>query len=154
MSQIIEVVDVDVPVRTAYDQWTQFETFPLFMDGVEQVVQIDDTTLVWRARIAGVAKEWEARITEQTPDERIAWSATDGAMNAGAVTFQPIDAQRCRITLQLDVEPGGPIEAIGDALGLVQRQARADLDNFKQFIEARREETGAWRGEVVGGHVR
>lgn len=154
MSQIIEVVDVDVPVRTAYDQWTQFETFPLFMDGVEQVVQVDDTTLVWRARIAGIAKEWEARITEQTPDERIAWSATDGAMNAGAVTFQPIDAQRCRITLQLDVEPGGPIEAIGDALGLVQRQARADLDNFKQFIEARREETGAWRGEVVGGHVR
>jgi uncharacterized membrane protein len=154
MSQIIEVVDVDVPVRTAYDQWTQFETFPLFMDGVEQVVQVDDTTLVWRARIAGITKEWEARITEQTPDERIAWSATEGAMNAGAVTFHPLDQRRCRITLQLDVEPGGPVEAVGDALGLVRRQTRADLDNFKQFIEARGEETGAWRGEVVGGQVR
>lgn len=154
MSQIIEVVDVDVPVRTAYDQWTQFETFPLFMDGVEQVVQIDDTTLVWRARIAGVTREWEAKITEQTPDERIAWSATEGAMNAGAVTFRPLDERRSQITLQLDVEPSGPLEAAGDALGLVQRQTRADLDNFKEFIETRRDQTGAWRGQVVGGQVR
>jgi uncharacterized membrane protein len=154
MSQIVEVVDVDVPVRTAYDQWTQFETFPLFMEGVEQVVQVDDTTLVWHARIGGLEREWEARITEQTPDERIAWSAVEGAMNAGVVTFHPLDEHRCRITLQLDVEPGGPIEAIGDALGLVQRQAVADLASFKEFIEARGEETGAWRGEVVGGNVR
>lgn len=154
MSQIIEVVDVDVPVRTAYDQWTQFETFPLFMDGVEQVVQIDDITLIWRARIAGITREWEARITEQTPDERIAWSSTEGATNAGTVTFHALDEGRSRITLQLDVEPGGPVEAVGDALGLVRRQTRMDLDNFKQFIEERGEETGAWRGEVVGGHVR
>jgi len=154
MSQIIEVVDVDVPVHTAYDQWTQFETFPLFMEGVEQVVQVDDTTLVWRARIAGITREWEAKITEQTPDERIAWSSVEGAMNAGTVTFHPLDDHRCRITLQLDVEPGGPVEAVGDALGLVRRQARTDLENFKQFIEARGEETGAWRGEVVGGNVR
>jgi len=154
MSQIIEVVDVDVPVRTAYDQWTQFETFPMFMEGVHQVVQVDDTTLAWRARIAGVTKEWEAKITEQTPDERIAWSSTDGAMNAGTVTFHALDALRCRITLQLDIEPGGPVEAVGDALGLVRRQTRVDLDHFKQFIEARGEETGAWRGEVVGGNVR
>jgi len=154
MSQIIEVVDVDVPVRTAYDQWTQFETFPLFMDGVEQVVQIDDTTLIWRARIAGITREWEAKITEQTPDERIAWSSTEGATNAGTVTFHALDEGRSRITLQLDVEPGGPVEAVGDALGLVRRQTRMDLDNFKQFIEDRGEETGAWRGEVVGGHVR
>ena len=154
MSQIIEVVDVNVPVRTAYDQWTQFESFPLFMDAVESVVQVDDTTLVWRARIAGVTKEWEARISEQTPDERIAWASVEGAANAGAVTFQAVDETHCRITLQLDVEPGGPIEAVGDALGLVSRQAKADLENFKEYIEARREESGAWRGEVVGGHVR
>lgn len=154
MSQIIDTVDVNVPVRTAYDQWTQFETFPLFMDAVEQVVQVDDTTLVWRARIAGVTRQWEARITEQTPDERIAWTSTEGATNAGAVTFHPLDETRCRITLQLDVEPDGPIEAVGDALGLVSRQAKADLENFKEYIEARGEESGAWRGEVVGGHVR
>ncbi len=154
MSQIIEVVDIDVPVRTAYDQWTQFETFPLFMESVEQVVQVDDVTLVWRARIGGLTREWEAKITEQTPDERIAWSSVEGAMNAGTVTFNPLDDRRCRVTLQLDVEPGGPIEAVGDALGLVRRQARTDLENFKEFIEARGEETGAWRGEVVGGNVR
>ena len=154
MSQIIESIDVDVPVRTAYDQWTQFETFPLFMEAVEQVVQVDDTTLVWRAKIAGITKEWEAKIIEQTPDERIAWSSTEGAMNAGSVTFLSIDDSRCQISLQLDVEPSGPIEAAGDALGLVQRQAVADLRNFKGFIEARRQETGAWRGEVVGGSVR
>ncbi len=154
MSQIIESVDVDVPLRTAYDQWTQFETFPLFMEGVEQVVQVDDTTLVWHARIAGIAKEWEARITEQTPDERISWSAVEGAMNAGTVTFHPLSERRCRITLQLDIAPGGPVEALGDAIGLVRRQAVADLKNFKEFIEARGEETGAWRGEVVEGNVR
>jgi uncharacterized membrane protein len=154
MSQIIEVIDVDVPLRTAYDQWTQFETFPQFMEGVEQVTQVDDTTLTWRARIAGITREWEAKISEQTPDERIAWSSIDGAMNAGTVSFHPIDERRCRITLQLDVDPGDPVEAVGDALGLVQRQAVADLQNFKTFIEARGEETGAWRGEVVGGSVR
>jgi uncharacterized membrane protein len=154
MSQIVETLEVEVPVRTAYDQWTQFESFPMFMDGVEQVVQIDDATLVWRAKIAGVTKEWQARIIEQTPDERIAWSSIDGAMNAGVVTFEPIDDHRCRVTLQLDVEPADPIEAAGDALGLVRRQAVADLHNFKAFIETRREETGAWRGEIVGGGVR
>ena len=154
MSKIIEVVDVDVPVRTAYDQWTQFETFPLFMDSVEQVVQVDDMTLVWRARIAGVPREWEARITEQTPDERIAWSSVDGAMNAGAVTFRAIDEHQCRVTLQLDVEPAGPLEHAGDALGLVRREAVKDLQDFKQYIEVRGEESGAWRGEVVAGRVR
>ena len=154
MSQIIEVIDVNVPLRTAYDQWTQFETFPQFMEGVEQVTQVDDTTLIWRARIAGMTREWEAKISEQTPDERIAWSSIDGAMNAGTVSFHAIDERRCRITLQLDVDPGDPVEAVGDALGLVQRQAVADLQNFKAFIEARGEETGAWRGEVIGGSIR
>jgi uncharacterized membrane protein len=154
MSQIVESIDVDVPVRTAYDQWTQFETFPLFMDSVEQIVQIDDATLIWRARIAGVTREWSARIIEQTPDERIAWSSTEGAVHAGTVTFQPLDDHRCRLTLQLDIEPANPLEAAGDALGIVHRQAATDLKNFKTFIETRLEETGAWRGEIVGGGVR
>jgi len=154
MSQISEDLEIDIPVRVAYDQWTQFETFPLFMEGVEQVVQVDDTTLVWRASIAGVTKEWQARITEQTPDHRIAWASTDGATHSGSVTFHPLDDDRCRITLQLEVEPANPIEAAGDALGLVRRQAIADLENFRQYIEIRREETGAWRGEIVGGSVR
>ncbi len=107
MSQIIEVIDVDVPVRTAYDQWTQFETFPLFMEGVEQVVQVDDTTLVWRARIAGITKEWEAKITEQTPDERIAWSSVEGAMNAGTVTFHTLDDHRAGSPCRSTSSPAG-----------------------------------------------
>jgi len=154
MSQIVESIEVDVPVRTAYDQWTQFETFPLFMDNVEQVVQVDNATLIWRARIGGVTREWSARIIEQTPDERIAWSSTEGVMHAGSVTFNPLDDRRCRITLRMDVEPANPLEAAGDALGLVDREAATDLKNFKAFIETRREETGAWRGEIVGGSVR
>ena len=141
MSQIVESIDVDVPVRAAYDQWTRFESFPLFMDGVEQVVQVDDTTLVWRARIAGVRREWGAKILEQTPDERIAWSSVNGAKNAGMVSFHPIDDRRCRITLQLDLEPGGAIEAVGD------------LQNFRRYVEAHGQKSGARRGAVVGGGV-
>jgi uncharacterized membrane protein len=154
MSQIVESIEVDVPIRTAYDQWTQFESFPLFMEGVEQVVQVDDTTLVWRARVAGVTREWQARITEQTPDVRIAWASTNGAMHAGVVTFHPLGDERCRVTLSLDVEPSDPVEAVGDALGLVRRQTLEALRQFKEYIETRRQETGAWRGEIVGGGVR
>ncbi len=148
MSQIIEAIDVEVPVRTAYDQWTQFETFPRFMDGVEKVVQLDDTTLEWTAKVAGVQKTWRAEITEQRPDDRIAWTSIDGARNAGVVTFHRLDDQRSRVTLQLDVEPEGVVESTGDALGFVQRQAAADLERFKAFIELRGEPTGSWRGEV------
>jgi len=148
MSQILESIDVDVPVRTAYDQWTQFEEFPRFMEGVEYVRQVDDTHLDWKASIAGVTKEWQAEITEQTPDQRIAWKATEGAENAGVVTFHRLDDHKSRVTLQLDVEPEGPIEAAGDALGFVQRRASGDLGRFKEFIEKRGEATGAWRGEV------
>jgi uncharacterized membrane protein len=153
MSQIVESIEVDVPIRTAYDQWTQFESFPLFMEGVEQVVQVDDTTLVWRARVAGVTREWQARITEQTPDERIAWASTNGAKHAGVVTFHPLGDDRCRVALSLDVEPSDPVEAVGDALGLVRRQTLEALRQFKEYIETRRQETGAWRGEIVGGGV-
>jgi uncharacterized membrane protein len=154
MSQILESIDVEVPVRTAYDQWTQFEEFPRFMDGVEAVRQLDDTHLEWTADVAGVKKHWRAEITEQTPDQRIAWNATDGATNAGVVTFHRLDDRRARVTLQLDVEPDGAVESVGDALGFVQRRAKSDLERFKAFIEERGAATGAWRGEVEQADVR
>jgi uncharacterized membrane protein len=148
MSQIIETVDVDVPVRRAYDQWTQFETFPKFMEGVERVEQLDDTTVRWTAEIAGQKRTWKAKITEQAPDQRIAWTSTEGANNAGVVTFHRLDDNKTRVTLQLDVDPEGPVENIGDALGFVQRRAKGDMERFKEFIESRGSETGAWRGTV------
>ncbi|HET7472088.1 MAG TPA: SRPBCC family protein [Candidatus Limnocylindrales bacterium] len=148
MSEIIETIDVDVPVRTAYNQWTQFESFPEFMEGVKSVRQLDDTTVHWVADIAGKTKEWDAKITEQTPDQRIAWTAVDGAHNAGVVTFHRIDDGQTRVTLQLDVDPEGPVENIGDALGVVHRRVKGDLERFEQFIESRGSETGAWRGTV------
>jgi uncharacterized membrane protein len=148
MSQIIESIDVDVPVRVAYDQWTQFEEFPRFMEAVEQVEQLDDATLRWTAKIAGVTKTWTAKITEQTPDQRIAWTSIEGARNAGVVTFHRLDDRKTRVTLQLDVEPEGPVESAGDALGFVQRQAKEDLKHFKGFVESQGVATGAWRGEV------
>ena len=148
MSRIMEAVDVHVPVRTAYDQWTQFETFPSFMEGVKSVRQLDDTTLEWVADVAGREKRWKATITEQEPDQRIAWTSTQGAHNAGVVTFHRIDDGTSRVTLQLDVDPEGPVENVGDALGLVTRQVKGDMERFKDFIEARGTETGSWRGEV------
>jgi uncharacterized membrane protein len=148
MSKIMESVDVDVPVRTAYDQWTQFESFPMFMEGIEKVEQLDDTTLQWKASIAGQERTWKARITEQLPDERIAWTSIDGAKNAGVVTFHRLGDSQTRVTLQLDVDPEGPVDNIGDALGLVERRAKGDMKRFKEFIESRGVETGAWRGTV------
>ena len=132
MSEILEAVDVEVPVRIAYDQWTQFEEFPRFMEGVKSVRQIDDTHLEWHAEIAGVEKRWTAEITEQTPDQRIAWNATEGAKNAGVVTFHRLDDSRSRVTLQLDVEPEGPVETAGDALGH-RPPARGDRDGAGQL---------------------
>ncbi|HUP55641.1 MAG TPA: SRPBCC family protein [Methylomirabilota bacterium] len=148
MSEIIESIDVDVPVRVAYDQWTQFEEFPRFMDAVEKVEQLDDTTLRWTAKIAGVTKTWTAKITEQSPDQRIAWTSIQGAKNAGVVTFHRLDDRKTRTTLQLDVEPEGPVESAGAALGFVQREAKGDMERFKKFIEQQGVESGAWRGEV------
>jgi uncharacterized membrane protein len=148
MSQIIETVDVDVPVRVAYDQWTQFEEFPRFMKAVEKVEQLNDTTIRWTAEIAGATKTWTAKITQQEPDQRVAWTSIEGARNAGVVTFHRLDDRRTRVTLQLDVEPEGPVESVGDALGFVSRQAKDDLKNFKEFIEQQGVATGAWRGEV------
>jgi uncharacterized membrane protein len=151
MSTIVGSIDVAVPVRTAYDQWTQFEEFPRFMQGVKHVEQVDDTTLEWTAEIGGVERSWRAEITEQVPDEKIAWRATSGAKNAGQVTFQPLGDHMTRITLQLDVEPEGLLETAGDALGFVERQAEGDLRRFKEFIERGGTPTGAWRGEVDRG---
>jgi uncharacterized membrane protein len=148
MSEIMESVDVDVPVRTAYDQWTQFESFPQFMDGVKQVRQLDDRTLEWVADVAGKEKRWKAKITEQEPDQRIAWTSTEGARNAGVVTFHRLGEGKSRVTLQLDVEPEGALETAGDALGVVKRRVKDDMERFQSFIESRGTETGAWRGEV------
>ena len=148
MSEIIETIELDVPVRVAYDQWTQFEQFPEFMEGIDAVYQMDDRTLEWHAAIAGMPKQWRAVITEQTPDQRIAWTSLEGARNAGVVTFHRLDDEHSRVTLQLEVQPEGPLESMGDALGLVRSRAAGDLDRFKAFIEERGSPTGAWRGAI------
>ncbi len=148
MASVVESIDVSVPVSTAYNQWTQFEAFPAFMEGVKTVSQIDDTHLHWVAEIAGVEKEWDAEITEQRPDERVAWRATSGAENAGVVTFHRIDDETTRVTLQMDADPEGIVENVGTALGFLDRRVTGDLERFKAFIESRGTETGAWRGEV------
>jgi uncharacterized membrane protein len=151
VSTIVESIDVAVPVRVAYDQWTQFEDFPRFMEGVKHVKQLDDTTLEWTAEIGGIERSWRAEITQQEPDRRVAWRSTSGAKNAGQVTFEPLGDNMTRTTLKLDVDPEGPVESAGDALGFVERQAEGDLRRFKDFIEQRGVPTGAWRGEVAAG---
>ena len=148
MSSVEQSIEVQVPVSTAYNQWTQFEEFPKFMEGVEQVQQLDDTSLRWVAEIAGKRKEWDAKITEQTPDQRIAWTNIDGPFNAGVVTFHKIDDNTSKVMLQMEYEPEGAVEKVGDALGIVKGRIRGDLERFKGFIESRGSETGAWRGEV------
>ena len=148
MTSVMKTVDVAVPVRTAYNQWTQFEEFPQFMEGVEEVRQIDETHLHWRARIGGREKEWDAEITEQRPDERVAWRSTDGQDNAGVVTFHKLDEGKCRVAVQIDAEPDGLLEKAGDAMGVLDRRVQGDLERFREFIESRRSETGEWRGEV------
>lgn len=148
MTTITEEVEVDVPVRTAYDQWTQFEEFPRFMEGVESVKQTDDKHLHWVVEIAGVKREWDAEIVEQSPDRKIAWRAMEGADNAGEVTFQALDTEHTKVQLRLDFSPEGFVEKAGDALGVVKRRATKDLDRFKEFIEHRGTETGAWRGTI------
>jgi uncharacterized membrane protein len=148
MSSIEQSVEVEVPVRTAYNQWTQFEAFPVFMEGVEQVEQLDDRHLHWKVAIGGVHREWDAEITEQSPDQRIAWKTVEGAKNDGVVTFHRLDDNRTKVMLQLDFEPEGLVEHAGDAVGMVKSRTKSDLERFKDFIEGRGKETGAWRGEV------
>ncbi|MGH3005773.1 MAG: SRPBCC family protein [Gaiellaceae bacterium] len=151
MSRIEESIEVEVPVSTAYNQWTQFEEFPRFMEGVESVTQIDDTHLRWVAKVGGSRHEWEAEISEQRPDERVAWHATDGKSNAGVVTFHRLDEGRTKVMVQMDYEPEGLKESLGSALGSDQRRVKADLERFKELIEGRGAESGAWRGEVEQG---
>jgi uncharacterized membrane protein len=148
MSSILKSVDVQVPVRTAYNQWTQFECFPQFMAGVKSVEQLDAENLRWRAEVAGKEREWTARITEQIPDKRVAWTSTSGARNAGVVTFHRLSDDASRVTLQLDYEPEGVVENVGDLIGVLESRTEADLERFKDFIERRGRETGAWRGEI------
>ena len=148
MSTVEESIDVNVPVRTAYNQWTQFEEFPRFMEGVEEIRQIDDTHVHWRTKIAGVEREFDTEITEQHPDERVAWRATQGTQHAGVVTFHHIDDGTTRVMLQMDTEPEGMVEQAGDKLGVLKRRVKGDLGRFKEMIESRGGETGAWRGDV------
>jgi uncharacterized membrane protein len=148
MSVIARSITINVPVATAYNQWTQFEEFPAFMEGVEAVDQLDDRRLRWCAEVAGMKREWTAEITEQIPDERIAWHSTSGARNNGLVTFRPLDSRRCNVGVQIDYEPEGAAESVGDWLGLVTRRVEGDLERFKRFIETRGVETGGWRGAI------
>lgn len=153
MAKIEKDITVDVPVKVAYEQWTQFESFPEFMEGVKEVVQLDEKRLRWCAEIAGKDEEWEAEITDQVPDRHIAWRSVTGAPNAGSVTFQPAGDDRTKVMLELMYEPRDAAEKVGDALGFLERQVSADLERFKKFIESRGAPTGAWRGEVRDGHV-
>jgi uncharacterized membrane protein len=148
VSSITESIDVDVPVHTAYNQWTQFESFPNFMSGVEKIVQKDDTHLHWKTKIGGVEREFDAEISEQHPDERVAWHSTDGTTHAGVVTFHKLGDAKTRVTVQLEWQPEGIAEKAGAAVGLDDHQVKSDLNRFKEFIEERGSETGAWRGDV------
>ena len=154
MATVEQSIDVNVPVRVAYDQWTQFEEFPRFMEGVKSVKQLDDTHLHWSAEIAGDEKEWDAEITEQHPGERVAWQSTSGARNAGVVTFHRLDDDHTRVTLQMDVEPEGVVETAGEALGFLDRRVKGDLKRFKEFVEEGHAPTGAWRGDVESPSAR
>ena len=149
MSTVSSSVEVDVPVGTVYNQWTQFESFPQFMDGVESITQIDDTHNHWVTKVGGVTREFDTVITEQNPDERIAWKSVGGDTgHAGVVTFHRLDDSHSRVTAQMEFEPDGAIEKAADKLGAVSHRVKGDLANFKEFIESRGTEEGGWRGDV------
>ncbi|HEY0811698.1 MAG TPA: SRPBCC family protein [Pseudonocardia sp.] len=145
---VTDSIDVAVPVSTAYNQWTQFESFPEFMEGVERIDQLTPTRTHWVTKIAGVQREFDAEITEQHPDERVAWKTENGTHQAGVVTFHRLDERNTRVTLQLDHDPEGLVEKAGDALGIVGHRIKGDLENFKKFIESRGGAEGGWRGNV------
>jgi uncharacterized membrane protein len=148
---IDESIEVNVPVSVAYNQWTQFEDFPLFMEGVDHVQQLDDTRLHWVATVAGKKAEWDAKILEQHPDRQISWVSEDGKKTRGTVTFEPRDESKTLVRLSMSYQAEGPAEALGSAAGLDARRVRGDLDRFKELIESRGTESGAWRGEVAAG---
>lgn len=148
MASVTKSVDVDVPITQAYNQWTQFESFHEFMGGVDQITQLDDRHNHWKVTVGGQTREFDTEITEQNPEERVAWKSTDGKTHAGVVTFHKLAENKTRVTVQLEWEPEGVVEKTGAAVGVDDRQVSADLDRFKKFIENRPTETGAWRGEV------
>ena len=151
MAHVEQSIEVDVPVTVAYDQWTQFESFPQFMEGVERVTQQDDTHLLWTAEIGGEQRTWTAEITRQEPDRLIAWRSVEGKQNDGQVTFDPISSDTSRVTAEFDLDTEGFKESLGDALGFIDRRVKGDLEKFKDFVEQRGVATGAWRGEVREG---
>ena len=148
MTTVERHIDIDVPVRVAYDQWTQFEEFPTFMDGVESVTQIDDRRLHWVAEIGGARREWDAEITEQHPDHRVAWKALDQEGPNGVVTFHKLDDSHTKVMVQMEYNPEGAVQSVGSFVGLDSHRVKGDLESFKEFIENRAHETGAWRGNV------
>lgn len=152
MSRIQKSIDVDVDVTTAYNQWTQFESFPQFMSGVEQVVQVDDTHTHWTTNIAGVEREFDAKITEQHPDERVSWTSTSGEVeHGGVVTFHRLQEDKTRVMVQIDWKPSGLVEKAGSAVNVDERQVSSDLERFKELIEAQGRASGSWRGDVDAG---
>jgi uncharacterized membrane protein len=156
MPKIEDMIEVQVPVQQAYNQWTQFEDFPKFMEGIQSVQQLDDTHVQWVAEIRGESREWTTEITEQQPDQKVAWRTIEGEVkNDGVVTFEPMGDAQTRVNVEMDVEGDSTAENVtGDLLGLVKKQVHGDLERFKQLIESRDEETGAWRGDVRQGEMK
>ena len=148
MSTVEQSIDIDVPVRVAYDQWTQFESFPQFMEGVDRIDQVSDTMTHWVTSIGGVSREFDAKITEQHPDERVAWTSVEEPHQAGVVTFHRLSPDTTKVMVQMDFEPEGLVETVGDKLGVVKHRVKGDLERFKDFIESSGSETGQWRGDV------
>jgi uncharacterized membrane protein len=153
MERLQKSIEVDRPLNQVYNQWTQFEEFPRFMEGVKSVKQLDDTRLHWVAEIGGKEKEWTAKIIEQIPDHRIAWESESGEFTSGVVSFQSLGPNRTRVTLEISYDPKGFVENAGDTIGVVSRRVENDLKRFKEFIENRGQETGAWRGTIREGHT-
>jgi uncharacterized membrane protein len=153
MAELEKSIEVDAPLREVYNQWTQFEDFPRFMEGVEEVRQLDDKHLYWRAKIGGVEREWHAEIVDQVPDERIAWRGLTGVAPSGAVLFRALGPDRTEVTLRVRYEPEGVTEKVGDALGILSSRVQGDLERFQRFMEERGRATGSWRGEIHGDKV-
>ena len=151
MASVVKSVDVDAPISAVYNQWTQFESFPQFMGGVDEITQTDDTHTHWVTSIGGVTREFDTEVTEQHPEERVAWKSTDGTTHAGVITFHRLSDTSTKVTAQIDWQPEGVVEKAGSVLGFDDRQVQSDLDRFKVFIESRGHETGAWRGDVPAG---
>jgi len=153
MEHVEKSIEVEAPLSAVYNQWTQFEEFPRFMEGVEEVKQLDDKRLRWRAEIGGKVVEWDAEIFEQIPDQRIAWRSVTGSMNSGMVNFESVGADRTKVSLKINYKTSGAMEKIGSALGLLSQRIEGDLERFKEFIESRGAETGGWRGRIEGRQV-